>query len=209
MFPRAEFVESWGVTTRSYIHKSLKAALRCFSSAEQLKSSLNFQWSMLLCNWLLWLHKAIIRYVMREELWPRWPVPSWFMQMVLKPPIELAQARFRCGPGVQAKVCYHHCLCFLDKRKERRETPNSLAVHKNRSSYKPSWFLVLILFWLSVYSWLSVSKALLNVCESDRLHKWTLRYIKSWRRRVCPVFHSLSLWRICVCLALLQCLNTL
>lgn len=172
MFPRGEFIESWGVTIRSYIHKSLKAALCCFSSAEQLKSSLNFQWSMLLCNRLLWLHKALERHTMREELWPRWPAPSWFMQMVLKPPLELPHARFRCSPGAEAKV-YRPCLCFLDERKERRETPKNLSVHKNRSCYKPSWFLVLILFWLSVFSWISI-----NCCsklhESDCLREGAL-----------------------------------
>lgn len=48
MLPRGELTERCIATIRSYVHKSLKAALCCFSSAEQLKSSLNFQWSTLL-----------------------------------------------------------------------------------------------------------------------------------------------------------------
>lgn len=173
LFPRGEFIERWDVTIRSYVHKSLKAALQCSSGIQQLNSSLNFQWSMLLCNWLLWPCEATARYVTREELWPGCPVPSWLMQMVLKPPLELQQAQLRCSPGVQGKACSLCCLCFLNVGRERRESPNNESAHKNGSHYKVSWLVVLILFWLCVFSWISISKVMFKlhtdwtVCTND------------------------------------------
>lgn len=75
--------------------------------------------------------------------------------------------QFRCSPREWGKACSLCCLCFHNMGVERRETPNNPSMHKNRSHTRVSWLLVLILFWLSIFSWGSVSNVIFEAYMSQ------------------------------------------